>query len=704
MESAEQSNPSPSNSPRNSSADNKSVNSFKWQRYQHKYSAIDLQIKMTNYLTLSHIEKELVELLEYLIAELGEKKSKVKMKDSKNIAINMEIQLNKIKSLPVLYYAVTQNFKVMNQEENKTDWAQLYDWDLNQIEEQKNYVYENYEFVEPELVESVIQAEKVLWPAAVYLGIHTVETIVDNIVEFLKVDDQEDPVSAKFRKSMNSKTKTNALIEIFQGKNAKMKFKGIIPYIVKLGYWFDIIYATFYAESDEIFYSNEKREDLEILEMNLEIVKPKDSQKHMKKLEKSERDIQYFMSIAQKGFKHNSMSRIMISFMFYGAYYGLKRKTASKNGSIFMHTMDSNVLSKMVRFPDKPLIKKVMTLKLPKVGLSTKIYIPLNPDDSLNHESYLNTNLPKMASGTLEVPFKVKEGKNDPNTNVKIRIIATKDWGKVNWKKGKLKKPDSDPAVVDAIIIFIHGGGFCLGNTSMYQEMTRYISIKSEYPVFSLDYRLAPDYPHPIPLNDCWQAYLWIVYYAREQLQLKFDKIIMCGDSAGGNLILGITHLAIMTKCRIPDGLVPIYPGLSLDRTHFVPSMIDCLDDAMLNVALLDFFLHSYDSQNNASKDFLLSPSIIPDELLLKNGIPIFPPVRFVISDDPLRDECILYLIKLWKLGIDAKVIEYQDQMHGFLMFLKGPMSFKETKDGLDDWWKCIKELVGNGNDYNVII
>ena len=58
--------------------------------------------------------------------------------------------------------------------------------------------------------------------------------------------------------------------------------------------------------------------------MNLEIVKPKDSQKHMKKLEKSERDIQYFMSIAQKGFKHNSMSRIMISFMFYGAYYGLK--------------------------------------------------------------------------------------------------------------------------------------------------------------------------------------------------------------------------------------------------------------------------------------------------------------------------------------------------------------------------------------------
>lgn len=212
-------------------------------------------------------------------------------------------------------------------------------------------------------------------------------------------------------------------------------------------------------------------------------------------------------------------------------------KTASKAGSIFLHTMDTDVLSKMVKFPDKPFIKKIMTLSLPKVELSTKIYIPIVEDDILNHESYLDNTFPKIATKDLELPFKVKDGKHDPERFIKVKIISKKDWKKVNWKSGKLKKPKADPAAVPAIIIFIHGGGFVVGNTSMYQDLLRRIARETNLPIFSIDYRLAPDYPFPYGLTDCWQAYLWIVYYARDLLQLKFDKVILCGDSAGGNLI-----------------------------------------------------------------------------------------------------------------------------------------------------------------------
>jgi acetyl esterase/lipase len=70
----------------------------------------------------------------------------------------------------------------------------------------------------------------------------------------------------------------------------------------------------------------------------------------------------------------------------------------------------------------------------------------------------------------------------------------------------------------------------------MYQQILRKMSKDTGYPVFSVDYRLSPEYPHPIPLSDCWMVYLWLQYYSAEYLQLTFDKIILVGDSAGGNL------------------------------------------------------------------------------------------------------------------------------------------------------------------------
>lgn len=74
-------------------------------------------------------------------------------------------------------------------------------------------------------------------------------------------------------------------------------------------------------------------------------------------------------------------------------------------------------------------------------------------------------------------------------------------------------------------------------------------------PVFSLDYRLAPNDPYPAAFDDCWQAYNWLLNCAGDALSkmknyntyslnetfldLRFKKIILAGDSAGGNLALG---------------------------------------------------------------------------------------------------------------------------------------------------------------------
>ena len=98
-------------------------------------------------------------------------------------------------------------------------------------------------------------------------------------------------------------------------------------------------------------------------------------------------------------------------------------------------------------------------------------------------------------------------------------------------------------------------------SSASHQSYTRKWANKTGCPVFSVDYRLAPEHAFPAALNDCWQAYHWIVNYAEEELGIKTDKFFVAGDSAGGNLTIGVTILAIEKGFRIPDGILPAYPG-----------------------------------------------------------------------------------------------------------------------------------------------
>ena len=64
--------------------------------------------------------------------------------------------------------------------------------------------------------------------------------------------------------------------------------------------------------------------------------------------------------------------------------------------------------------------------------------------------------------------------------------------------------------------------------------------------VFSVDYRLAPKYPYPDAVNDCFQAYYWILNEAKYQLGIEPKQIVLVGDSAGGHLVAAVTVLCIL--------------------------------------------------------------------------------------------------------------------------------------------------------------
>ena len=77
------------------------------------------------------------------------------------------------------------------------------------------------------------------------------------------------------------------------------------------------------------------------------------------------------------------------------------------------------------------------------------------------------------------------------------------------------------------------------------------------------------------------------------------DKIILCGDSAGGNLIASLQGLLIKTGIRKADGLMLIYPALNLDGTKFTPSFELALEETFLPYSFLRLCLDAYLGDNS---------------------------------------------------------------------------------------------------------
>ena len=87
------------------------------------------------------------------------------------------------------------------------------------------------------------------------------------------------------------------------------------------------------------------------------------------------------------------------------------------------------------------------------------------------------------------------------------------------------------------LIIFFHGGGFVMGDLDSHDLLCRHLTKKSECKLIAVDYSLAPENKFPCSLEDSINA---VNYIFENNEQIKFDKrkVVVCGDSAGGNLAL----------------------------------------------------------------------------------------------------------------------------------------------------------------------
>lgn len=132
----------------------------------------------------------------------------------------------------------------------------------------------------------------------------------------------------------------------------------------------------------------------------------------------------------------------------------------------------------------------------------------------------------------------------------------------------------------------MHGGGFLALSSRSMQTYTRRWARDLKVPVFSIDYRMPPLYRFPAAPYDCFIVYEFIVKYIKKYFNINPRKIILAGDSAGGNLACSLMGLILKYKLPPPHGIYLAYPACDLRRI-FSPSRIYSFTDPLLNPPML---------------------------------------------------------------------------------------------------------------------
>ena len=100
-----------------------------------------------------------------------------------------------------------------------------------------------------------------------------------------------------------------------------------------------------------------------------------------------------------------------------------------------------------------------------------------------------------------------------------------------------------DDAPPGPAVLYLHGGGMIAGSVALYEgPVSRYVS-NSGVPMLAVDYRLAPENPHPTPVEDCYAGLEWLAKHCGE-LDIDQARIAVMGDSAGGGLAAAVALLA----------------------------------------------------------------------------------------------------------------------------------------------------------------
>jgi acetyl esterase len=209
---------------------------------------------------------------------------------------------------------------------------------------------------------------------------------------------------------------------------------------------------------------------------------------------------------------------------------------------------------------------------------------------------------------------------------------------------------------VRALILWAHGGGFCIGSNDEIENFCRLLGATSQCAVGSIEYRLAPEHKFPVAVEDVEAAVLWAMQRVAE-LAGGDVPVILGGDSAGGNLATVVTRrLHGAGKARIAANVL-VYP---CTEGPDAPSLRR-FETPFLNIDECGFMIAQYLPDEGSSREPDFAPGLADD-------LDCLPPTFFVTaSHDILTEQAEAYAARLASLGVPTWVSRHLGMIHGFI-------------------------------------
>ncbi|XP_074416470.1 arylacetamide deacetylase-like 4 [Larus michahellis] len=293
-------------------------------------------------------------------------------------------------------------------------------------------------------------------------------------------------------------------------------------------------------------------------------------------------------------------------------------------------------------------------------------------------------------------------------------------------------------------VMFFHGGGWVFGSLETHEKLCRFIASESESVVVSVGYRLAPEHKYPAAYEDCLHATIHFMNNI-EHYGVDPANVIVCGDSAGGNLAAAVSQ-TLAGRSDLPKlrAQILIYPGLqaldfnlpSYQQNRGVPLLFreraafyllqylngdaSYLEEVLEGSHIpIDIKLNyrKWVSPDNIPEKFkvrgykphvlldcttevyetvkrLCEPNLCP--LLAEDAIVQQLPESFILTCeyDVLRDDGLLYKKRLEDNGVRVTWYHLEDGFHGVInSFNSDWLSFSSGKRGLDNIVNFLKSL-----------
>ncbi|MEV6886083.1 alpha/beta hydrolase [Streptomyces sp. NPDC051135] len=244
------------------------------------------------------------------------------------------------------------------------------------------------------------------------------------------------------------------------------------------------------------------------------------------------------------------------------------------------------------------------------------------------------------------------------------KLDVDEKWSTVPAQVGEVRvriiKPVGSTGALP-VILYMHGGGWILGNAGTHDRLVRELAVGAQAALVFVEYARSPEAKYPVAIEQAYATAQWITAKGEEE-GLDGSRMVVAGDSVGGNMSAALTHMA-KQRGDVTFLHQSLYYPVT-DAAQDTESYKTFAHGPHLTAKAMEWFWDAYTTDPAERAQITASPLRATLEDL--QGLP--PAFVVVDQNDVLRDEGEAYASKLVQAGVPTVSVRYNASLHDFMM------------------------------------